>query len=75
MNAEMLLVIADQVGLAVTLTADPSTFDNSERFVAWIGLEAAGAGPTPEAAVRAALADLEGAQPTSAPAAAVIVNR
>ncbi len=57
--------IAREVGLAVGLVVDPFG-ESHERWVSTIGLDAFGAGPTPEAALNAALDDLraqEGMQP------------
>jgi len=49
--------LADQLGLAVGLVYDPAA-DMVERWLATVGLDAAGVGPTAGAALDAALADL-----------------
>jgi hypothetical protein len=58
-TTELVRMVAEQRGLAVSLTFDPSA-DDGERWVASIGLNAMGAGSYPIAALGAALVDLDG---------------
>ena len=57
MNTRQIRSISMRLGTCVGLTCDPAA-DTAERWVASIGLGAMGAGKTPGAAMRAALADL-----------------
>ncbi len=49
--------IATRLGVCVSLTVDPAATAR-ERWVASVGLDALGAGPTPRSALRSALLDL-----------------
>ncbi len=57
MNTKQIRSISTRLGTSVGLTCDP-TADPRERWIAVVGLDALGAGRTPEAALRATLGEL-----------------
>lgn len=60
MTFDNLASTARLIGRAISLTVDP-TAEDSERWIASVGLDASGAGPTPSAALIAGLEDARAA--------------